>query len=351
MAEHLVPLGESGARVSAQVADGEYRAARRRAKALQRDGIKLRKARLLNGVRMAADQQARLQTEEGTGDGMPRPPEDLDELLASHVGVSKALGELAGLLGVASIDGTRADVIARLRALRADVATLGRLPELHRLRDSLEQAGLRELIDDLASWHADVDGSLDTLEYALMASIVDDVRLNDVRVGGFDGRRHERAVDEFQDADQRHVATTAQRVRRLAAERAVRSEDQHPEQAMLIKREAAKKTRHRPVRETFSEATDVMTAVKPCWVMSPLVVSQVLPNDRPYFDVVIFDEASQVRPAEAIPAIARGRRLVVAGDEQQLPPTDFFSGPTIDSDDDGDASLSQVVCSGVRLVG
>src|SRR4051794_19006426 len=71
--------------------------------------------------------------------------------------------------------------------------------------------------------------------------------------------------------------------------------------------------------------------------MSPLVVSQVLPNDRPYFDVVIFDEASQVRPAEAIPAIARGRRLVVAGDDKQLPPTDFFSGPVIgtDGDDDG----------------
>jgi superfamily I DNA and/or RNA helicase len=71
-----------------------------------------------------------------------------------------------------------------------------------------------------------------------------------------------------------------------------------------------------PVRETFDSAPEVMTSIKPCWVMSPLVVSQVLPNDRPYFDVVVFDEASQVRPAEAIPAIARGRQLVVAGDEK-----------------------------------
>ena len=61
--------------------------------------------------------------------------------------------------------------------------------------------------------------------------------------------------------------------------------------------------------------------------MSPLVVSQLLPPTGRYFDVVIFDEASQVRPAEAIAAILRGSQLVVAGDEHQLPPTDFFDRP------------------------
>ena len=101
------------------------------------------------------------------------------------------------------------------------------------------------------------------------------------------------------------------------------------------------------MRETFNTAPEVMTSIKPCWVMSPLVVSQVLPNDRPYFDVVIFDEASQVRPAEAIPAIARGRRLVVAGDEKQLPPTDFFSGPVIAADGDDDAD--NLAATGTRL--
>src|SRR5206468_12844945 len=57
-----------------------------------------------------------------------------------------------------------------------------------------------------------------------------------------------------------------------------------------------------------------------------------LPGDRQYFDVVVFDEASQVRPADAIPAILRGKRLVVAGDERQLPPTDFFTGSNPDVD-------------------
>jgi very-short-patch-repair endonuclease len=58
--------------------------------------------------------------------------------------------------------------------------------------------------------------------------------------------------------------------------------------------------------------------------MSPLVVSQLLPADGQYFDVVVFDEASQVTPADAVPALLRARQVVVAGDEHQLPPTTFF---------------------------
>lgn len=336
LAERLAPLGEGmGARMSAAMGDGEYRTAHKRAKALQRDGVKLRGAGLLDALQSAADQQR--QWNAAGADGTPRPPEDLDDLLAEHAATAEALEELSTLAGTDVADGSRTAVIERLRALRGDGATLGRLPDLHRLRRALDSAGLSELIDDLATWNPDTEEALDTFEFCLMASIVDDIRLDDRRVGGFDGHQHSGTVEAFQHADRRHIATTAQRVRRLAAERAHRVGDDEPDQAVLVRREAAKKSRHLPVRETFNTAPEVMASVKPCWVMSPLVVSQVLPNDRPYFDVVIFDEASQVRPAEAIPAIARGRRLVVAGDEKQLPPTDFFSGPAIatDGDDDG----------------
>ncbi|HEX7298873.1 MAG TPA: AAA domain-containing protein [Solirubrobacteraceae bacterium] len=336
--QQLAPLGAgAGARMSATLGDGVFRAAHKRAKALQRDGIKLRKGALLDAIAGAAVQQ-RTWIEQG-GDGTPRPPQDLDELARSHAALEAQLGELAGLLGVNMVDGSRADVTQRLRDLRADAATLGRLPELHRLRTGLEEAGLGELLAELARRDANVEASLATFEHAWLASIVDELRLSDPRVGGFNGEQQASTVSEFQQADRQHIMTTAHRVRRLAAERALRTEDQHPEQATLIRREAAKKTRHRAVRETFTEATEVMTTIKPCWVMSPLVVSQVLPNDKPYFDVVIFDEASQVRPAEAIPAIARGRRLVVAGDERQLPPTDFFSGPSLVADDEEDPHL------------
>ena len=139
---------------------------------------------------------------------------------------------------------------------------------------------------------------------------------------------------EFQAADREHIETTPQRVRRLCAEHAVAAEDACPDQARLIRAEASKKRRHLAVRQLFSAAPDVMLAVKPCWAMSPLVVSQLLPSDRPYFDVVVFDEASQIRPAEAMPAILRGKQLVVAGDERQLPPTSFFNAMNPEAEDD-----------------
>jgi very-short-patch-repair endonuclease/Mrp family chromosome partitioning ATPase len=345
LAEQLAPLrGSVGGRWRAALSDGAFRGAHKHAKAHVRDGVRLRGAELLQAIEAAADQQRRWR--EADGDGAPRTPEELDELVAEHAAVVEALGALSALAGIDVGEGTCDEVVRRLRALRDDQGTLARLPRLRELRVALEAAGLAELLEELATWLPDVDGAVRAFEHCLMASIVEEVRLADPRVTAFDGDRHARTVADFQDADRRHVMTTPQRIRRLVAERAYRIGDEQPDQETLVRREAAKRTRHRPVRELFAAAPDVMTALKPCWVMSPLVVSQVLPNDRPTFDVVIFDEASQVRPAEAIPAIARGRQLVVAGDEKQLPPTDFFSGPALIIDDGGEEEEDAFAATG-----
>src|SRR2546422_2061266 len=84
--------------------------------------------------------------------------------------------------------------------------------------------------------------------------------------------------------------------------------------------------RYKSIRELASGSTgDVVNDLKPIWLMSPLSVSDTLPLDTDLFDVVIFDEASQIPVEEAIPAFSRARQVVVVGDEMQLPPTAFFS--------------------------
>src|SRR5262249_30133311 len=107
------------------------------------------------------------------------------------------------------------------------------------------------------------------------------------------------------------------------AQRLRDAQDGHPLQARVIRKQAALRRRHLPLRRLLDQASDVLFALKPCWAMSPLMVSQVLPATR-LFDVVIFDEASQIIPADAIPSIMRGHQIVVAGDDRQLPPTNFF---------------------------
>ena len=123
------------------------------------------------------------------------------------------------------------------------------------------------------------------------------------------------------------TGTTSRRHRRESAaptpKTRSRARDEFKDQAALVQHQAGLKRRHMPVRDFVRNAADVLLALKPCWAMSPLVVSQLLPP-LPYFDVVIFDEASQITPADAVTSILRGRQLVVAGDDKQLPPTAFF---------------------------
>lgn len=110
-------------------------------------------------------------------------------------------------------------------------------------------------------------------------------------------------------------------------------------QASIILREAEKKRKHIAVRELISNARDVIQSIHPCFMMSPLAVSQYLPPDIE-FDVVIFDEASQVSPGDAINCIYRGKALVTVGDQKQLPPTSFFTSSDDIDDDNEDENLA-----------
>lgn len=93
-----------------------------------------------------------------------------------------------------------------------------------------------------------------------------------------------------------------------------------------LEHEFGKSMRHRSIRDLCGNETGmVINDIKPIWLMSPLSVSDTLPLSPDLFDVVIFDEASQIPTEEAVPALSRARQVVVVGDEMQLPPTSFFS--------------------------
>lgn len=101
-----------------------------------------------------------------------------------------------------------------------------------------------------------------------------------------------------------------------------------------LEHEFSKSMRYRPIRDMVSnESGDVVKDLKPVWLMSPLSVSDCLPLDGGYFDVVIFDEASQVTLEEAIPSIFRAPQAIVVGDQMQLPPTSFFASRRDDEDE------------------
>lgn len=109
-------------------------------------------------------------------------------------------------------------------------------------------------------------------------------------------------------------------------------------QVTVIRTEFNKKARHLPIRKLMAEAGLAIQAIKPVFMMSPLSIANFLPPGALQFDLVIFDEASQVRPVEALGALLRGKQLVVVGDTKQLPPTSFFD--TMNSDWEDEESVT-----------
>jgi len=93
----------------------------------------------------------------------------------------------------------------------------------------------------------------------------------------------------------------------------------------FLRREAQKQRQHKPIRQLINQSRNILCRVKPCLLMSPLSVAQYLDATHAQFDVVIFDEASQIPTWDAVGAIARGKQLVCVGDPKQLPPTNFFN--------------------------
>lgn len=110
----------------------------------------------------------------------------------------------------------------------------------------------------------------------------------------------------------------------------------------ILENEFSKTIRYKSIRElSAKESGLVLKGLKPVWMMSPLSVSDSLPIDKQYFDVVIFDEASQITLEEGIPALFRSPQTIIVGDDKQMPPTNFFTSKAEDPDDIGTAYIDE----------
>lgn len=102
----------------------------------------------------------------------------------------------------------------------------------------------------------------------------------------------------------------------------------------ILENEFGKSMRYKSIRElSTSESGKIIRELKPIWLMSPLSVSDTLPLDENYFDVVIFDEASQITLEEGLPPIYRAKQTIIVGDEMQMPPSNFFGSASGNEDD------------------
>lgn len=137
-------------------------------------------------------------------------------------------------------------------------------------------------------------------------------------LGAVDWQTVEEDIQALRRLSQPQRQEAIDRLCEAHAQKVIATMDDNQEQEESIKHEI-EKPRRKPLRSFFGDTFDVLTSLRPCWMMDPLSVSQLLAQPC-QFDVVIFDEASQIRVEESVPAILRGSQVVVAGDQQQLPP-------------------------------
>jgi hypothetical protein len=216
------------------------------------------------------------------------------------------------------------------------------LPPLLAWNQAARQAreiGLEPLIPIAASW-LEAPRLLQPLVNATLAdALIRQATSERAELARFNGLTHEQRIARFTQRDR--AALEANRIRAaLKHWEALPRQNVALGQLAILRREFEKKARHLPVRQLITKAGLAVQAIKPVFLMSPLSVATYLPPGSLSFDLVIFDEASQVRPVDAYGALLRAKQAVVVGDKQQLPPTAFFDRLVSDDApvDDEDAS-------------
>ena len=148
----------------------------------------------------------------------------------------------------------------------------------------------------------------------------------DPHLGQFRREKHEHLIAEFVKLDQELIRLSPNRVIEAANSRKPKDIliQANDSEATTLLKEALKKRKLMPIRALLQRIPHLLLRLKPCLLMSPISVSQFLPPELMKFDLILFDEASQIVPEDAIGSIYRGKTIVVAGDNKQLPPTSFF---------------------------
>lgn len=186
----------------------------------------------------------------------------------------------------------------------------------------------------------------EAIRYVTLARVANSALEEDAILKRFRSEQHNELLQEFRVLDDRLRRVSSRDIsnrlvnRKVPAGRTGRKVGDLTDMA-LLRHEMHKQRRHVPIRKLVDRAGSALISLKPCFMMGPLSVAQYLPPGQMSFDLVIMDEASQMRPEDALGAIARGKQLIVVGDPKQLPPTNFFNRLNqSDSDDDEDEELT-----------
>jgi very-short-patch-repair endonuclease len=286
----------------------------------------------------------------------------LDEILTGDFQCHwKTLGQLFPLSSSVStgVILDQLDLSALQDWVTARLTDLPRLSEWLTFRETeqaLSELGVATVLSEILQGKIEVEEAAPAFLRRLYRVWLDAVYQSDPVLRSFQVAEHERLLEEFRQLDRQSVEGASDRIRGQllnSKDRPRANQLNAPPSSELgiLTREVEKKRRHLPLRLLFKQVPTLIQRLKPCFMMSPLAVSTFLDEAGYRFDVVIFDEASQVHPHDAIGAVYRGQQLIVAGDQKQLPPSSFFERMVNDdasSDSENDSEDPTETTSSLR---
>lgn len=281
----------------------------------------------------------------GTLEQYARPAK---EAVQKARGLISALESEAGLVlgewaGVALIDGVSPRSLQSLatQSANANSERYGEWANVCEPRGFLRANGAGTVADALVREDIPGDRAEDCYLRLYYRGLIHAAAEKAPELRSWNGVRMQNARARLAQLDRAHIKNSAAILIQSLASREIpkgisRGAKRDLTEQALIENEVGKQTRHVPIRSLLARAFNAAVALKPCFMMSPASVSQFLSAESASFDLVVIDEASQMRPEDALASLARTKQLVVVGDPMQLPPTTFFDSVEEEMPDDQD---------------
>ncbi len=245
------------------------------------------------------------------------------------------------------------DLLDRCHAIVQSEARLNAWCAWMKVRRQAASLGLGPLIEGMENGKIGRGGIRRAFETNYCRWWLNAVVDNEPVIRTFVSAEHEKRIADFRHLDEKFTELTRAWVRAgLCSGLPSQDDVKRNSEWGILRREIAKKRAHLPLRELIGAIPSALTKLTPCLLMSPLSIAQYLAPDTEQFDVVVFDEASQIAVWDAIGAIARGKQVVMVGDPKQLPPTSFFDRAESSLDDeDIEGELESILdeCLGANL--
>ena len=216
--------------------------------------------------------------------------------------------------------------------------------EYIQLKKKLTKNGFNKILDALEENNIDSNRLKELVELVIYHQLAEEIMSRHEPLKEFKGIEHESILTQFKKCDRELIKLQWEKIAYKASRESppsgvITGAKSKLTEMGLLENEFAKKRAHIPVRPLLKRAGKSISTLKPCFMMSPMSVAQYLRPDGIEFDLIVMDEASQIRPQDALGSIARAKQLVVVGDPKQLPPTSFFE-KLIDEDDENEDAVA-----------